>query len=287
MTSIYGSLHYDRHIPDLIIVGITYSGVDPDYESLRASDFTPTATAQISNSGGAATFVKVLEQEIMPAVEKNYRTNKKDHAIAGTSFAGLFPTYVLFNAPHLFNGYIINNPSLWYDNEKTFEYESDFAKNHDTLDVNLYMVSGGLDDVTRFNKMVTQIRSRNYKKLNFDSHIAEGMGHSGSKFEAYAKGMQFLYKRRGIKLSDDMLKDYVGDYEVAPGQNFHLNAKDGHLVIEPFMGQPETPVYALGDDQFSTRGHDITSRFVRDTNGKVTAVKVEMSEDNIIEYKKL
>lgn len=287
LVSIYGSLYYDRHIPDLIIVGITYGGTQPNYDSLRASDFTPTAIPQFPGSGDAAKFVQVLEQEIIPIITKNYRTNKKDNAIAGTSFGGLFPSYVLFTTPHLFNGYIINNPSLFYDDEKIFQYEETFAKDHDSLEANVFMVSGGLDDVKRFNRLIAQIRAHDYKKLNLKSQIAEGMGHSGSKFEGYAKGLQHLYKKQGVELPKEKLEEYVGNYEVAPGQSFHLSIKDGHLVTDPFMGQPETPVYALGDDKFSTLGFDIISRFIRDANGKVVAVETEVSRGNIMTFKKL
>ena len=231
ITSIYGSLHWDRHIPDLIIVGITYDGANPDYENLRASDLTPSKMSYFPTSGGGAKFVEVLEKEIIPIVDNTYRTNKKDRTIAGTSFAGLFPHYVLFNAPHLFNGYIINNPSLFYDDGLPFKYEEAYAKAHDTLDAKVYMVSGEFDNVPVFKKMTAQIQSRKYKKLQFDELIAGDTGHSGSKFEGYTKGMLHVYKRRGISFPEETLEEYAGEYKVGPGMdNLHIRAKEGHLI---------------------------------------------------------
>src|SRR5512138_2146676 len=34
LDSIYGGLYYDGYVPEMIIVGITYSGENPNYESL-------------------------------------------------------------------------------------------------------------------------------------------------------------------------------------------------------------------------------------------------------------
>src|SRR5689334_23293138 len=41
LDSIYGGLLFDQFVPEMIIVGITYSGEDPDYGALRAMDYTP------------------------------------------------------------------------------------------------------------------------------------------------------------------------------------------------------------------------------------------------------
>ena len=53
LASIQGGLFYDRYVPDVIIVGITYSGPDANYDSLRAVDYTPAAAAVQSRLGQA------------------------------------------------------------------------------------------------------------------------------------------------------------------------------------------------------------------------------------------
>ena len=42
LDSVYGGLNYDKFVPEMIIVGITYSGENPNYDALRAMDYTPT-----------------------------------------------------------------------------------------------------------------------------------------------------------------------------------------------------------------------------------------------------
>ena len=61
MDSVLGGLVYDKFVPDMIMVGITYSGENADYNSLRAMDYTPTPTAQVKGSGDGPKFLKFLK----------------------------------------------------------------------------------------------------------------------------------------------------------------------------------------------------------------------------------
>ena len=47
LDAVIGGLIYDKWMPDIIVVGITYSGDKPDYEELRAMDYTPTPVATV------------------------------------------------------------------------------------------------------------------------------------------------------------------------------------------------------------------------------------------------
>ena len=51
MDSVLGGLVYDKFVPEMIMVGITYSGENADYGGLRAMDYTPTATRQKRDLG--------------------------------------------------------------------------------------------------------------------------------------------------------------------------------------------------------------------------------------------
>lgn len=284
IVSIYGSVHWDGFLPDMIIVGITYAGDNPDYEGLRANDFTPTKFSQVKNSGGAELFTNVLEKEIMPFVEREYRAEKTNRSLVGTSFGGLYTHYVLFNAPDLFNNYIICNPSLWWDNKYPFKYEKQFSKKHSSLNANVYIVSGSLDAVEAHNKMVTQIESRNYENLNLESSILEGMAHSGSKFEGYARGMLHVYKIKGMKLSDVELKKYTGKYKMVGGNDsVEIIINNEHLAFKSFNGRSKVPVYAINKTKFSVeRSYKYVFDFEKTKNEKITGFKANISGNNIV-----
>lgn len=285
--SAYKGLLYDGLLPELIIVGLTYHGDKSDIRVLRSSDFTPTFTQRWPKSGGAKKFMDVFRNEIIPFIDNEYRTNKVNRAIGGNSFGGLITHYAPFNTPDLFNGYIICNPSLFYDNGVTFKYEEEFSKSHSKLNANVYMAVGQFDNVPAVNRMVDQINSRNYDSLLLESHVVEGMGHIGATFQAFTRGVQFIYRPRGISLEEEVLEQYVGSYEYLPGRNVNIIIHEGGLALKGEPSEPPAKLYALGNDKFSFMGNHRDFHFVRDENGKVTGYESEYKRDVMIRPKKI
>lgn len=95
-------------IPELIVVGI--QNVD------RSRDLTPTDDGKGGKVGGASKFLQFLETEVVPLVEKNYRTQPY-RVFAGHSLGGLFAVYSLVERPDLFNAYIAASPVLDWDKD--------------------------------------------------------------------------------------------------------------------------------------------------------------------------
>jgi predicted alpha/beta superfamily hydrolase len=62
---------------------------------VRARDFTPTKTSREATSGGAAAFLDFLEHEVIPFVDRTYRTIPSDRGLLGHSYGGLFAIYAL------------------------------------------------------------------------------------------------------------------------------------------------------------------------------------------------
>lgn len=99
-------------VPESIVVGV--ANVD------RQRDFTYPTTVAIDQqdfprAGGSTAFIEFLSQEVIPLVNKQYRTNGESMLI-GQSLGGLLATEVLFRSPDLFDQYVIVSPSLWWDN---------------------------------------------------------------------------------------------------------------------------------------------------------------------------
>jgi predicted alpha/beta superfamily hydrolase len=67
--------------------------------------------------GGSAKFRAFVRDELIPQVEKRYRTTK-ERAIVGESLAGLFVIETLVVEPELFDTYIAFDPSLWWNDAK-------------------------------------------------------------------------------------------------------------------------------------------------------------------------
>lgn len=85
----------------------------------RRRDLTgPTEVAQdrtiAPRVGGSAAFRQFLRTELIPEVERRYRTTA-ERAIIGESLAGLFVVETFFLEPGLFDAYIALDPSLWWN----------------------------------------------------------------------------------------------------------------------------------------------------------------------------
>ena len=85
VTALYGEQYYDGFIPSMIIVGITWGGVHPNPDSLRARDYTPTHVNGLPQSGGAGKFLAFIKNEVFPLIEDNYKADKNDRILVGCS----------------------------------------------------------------------------------------------------------------------------------------------------------------------------------------------------------
>ncbi|HBG69764.1 MAG: hypothetical protein A2W93_09770 [Bacteroidetes bacterium GWF2_43_63] len=125
-SSVLQSINKTDVVEPIIMVGIGYEVETFEYDVVqRTYDYTPTqdfsADSSMSfryqtpiRSGGADTFLLVLEQEIIPFVDSLFKTTE-NRTIAGHSLGGLFATYVMLEKPRLFTNYLIASPAVWWD----------------------------------------------------------------------------------------------------------------------------------------------------------------------------
>ena len=195
LDSIYGGLHYDGFVPEMIIVGITYSGTAPDYESLRAMDYTPVASSYISGSGDGPKFFTFLREQLLPFIESNYQTDPSRRVLMGSSFGGTFTLYAMFSEPRLFRGYVAASPAVPYGQAFAFHQEDDYASRHQDLPVRLFLSVGELEELADpVQEFMQVISERGYTGLEMETRIIEGERHAGNKPEAYNRGLRFIFQ---------------------------------------------------------------------------------------------
>ncbi|MCV6622599.1 MAG: alpha/beta hydrolase-fold protein [Cellvibrionaceae bacterium] len=76
------------------------------------------------NIGGSDKFRAFIRDELMPEINKRYRTSGET-AIIGESLAGLFVIETLLEEPSLFDSYLAVDPSLWWDKERLVSTATD------------------------------------------------------------------------------------------------------------------------------------------------------------------
>jgi hypothetical protein len=105
---------YSKRMPPVIMVNVS-QGSSGDVMALRARDFTPTRTSEEPGSGGAAVFLDFLEHEVIPFVDRTYRTVPSDRGLLGHSYGGLFAIYCLEERPALFQRIVAASPAMGWD----------------------------------------------------------------------------------------------------------------------------------------------------------------------------
>lgn len=149
----------------------------------RTEDYTPTVVPQDDSlkTGGAAVFARVLREEIIPFIERSYRTTG-DRGILGNSYGGLFEVYTLFEQPDLFQRYVIGSPSLWWDNGVMFARESQFARTNRQMRKRIYLAVGADEnDMMKvvMRRFADSLRAHHYEGLELTTEVLRGEGHSG------------------------------------------------------------------------------------------------------------
>jgi predicted alpha/beta superfamily hydrolase len=195
LDSIYGGLHYDKFVPAMIIVGITYSGEDPDYGALRALDYTPVRDPFFPGSGEGARFLAFFKEELIPFIESEYRADSSQRMLMGSSFGGTFTLYAMFAEPGLFRGYIAGSPIVTFGDRDVFKQEAAYAKEHSDLPVRLFLGVGELEEIAGpVAEFMQVLRERNYTGLELETRTIEGERHAGNKPEIYNRGLRFLFQ---------------------------------------------------------------------------------------------
>ena len=115
LEAVYGN-YWGHYLPHMILVGVSN-------RKNRTRDLT---TSQIKmrrgsafdyETGGAETFTKFMEEELIPYIDSKYPTMNY-RTLIGHSYAGLFTINMLVNHNHLFQNYIAIDPSLDWDDQK-------------------------------------------------------------------------------------------------------------------------------------------------------------------------
>ena len=100
-------------IEPLIIVGIDNGGME------RANEFFPTRAKFDNNTAGgkADLYGKMLLTEVMPLINKTYRTKQgpENTGLCGSSFGGIVTMHLGLMHPEVFGKLGVVSPSVWWD----------------------------------------------------------------------------------------------------------------------------------------------------------------------------
>jgi len=211
------NLTYDRgtveilarglYIPNMIVVGV------PPLQG----GYVPTPYEERGEEpAGADLSVKFLKEELIPFVEKHYRTNSF-RILHGHSVGGLFTMYTLFNYPDLFTAYIAGSPWFQTNDQYWLKNIEKMAKVRKVDDKFLFMTVGkGEAELTldTFKGLEKWMNDNPITGLTWKSAWVEG-DHGSMVGRNIYDGLQFIFSGwrmpREVLMNADLdeIKKYV------------------------------------------------------------------------------
>ena len=184
-------------IPEMIVVAID--------STIRVRDFTQTdwATAWVGG-GGADNFRRFLSTELLPAIQRSYRTDGF-RILSGHSAGGQFVLYCITAEPSLFRAYLAISPSLEWDGNLPQRSLDEFLKTTPALNAFLYVARS--DDSGRaladYEQLVDTLEATSPQGFRWHSQPFPDETHSGVPLLAQIDALRRLYA--GYLLHGDLM----------------------------------------------------------------------------------
>lgn len=191
-----GIIHYmgwNEQIPEMIVVGI--------FNTDRTRDLSPTKLQALASSGGGANFLRFIETELLPQIDKDYRTLPY-RVLVGHSLAGLF-TVDLFLNRSFFNAYLAIDPSLGWDDQIVVKKARTILSNTQSFKSSLYLAQAnnpfneGKDAGTRgksFQDFVASLAGNKSQGLRYSYAFFEKEDHFSVPLLSLYHGLTFIFE---------------------------------------------------------------------------------------------
>jgi predicted alpha/beta superfamily hydrolase len=179
---------------DLIVVGVTNTDRTRDLTPVKSTAKNAQGELQFPTSGGSDNFLKFFETELIPEVEKQYRTQPY-RILAGHSLGGLFAVHAMIAKPGLFNSYIAVSPSLQWENGETLKRAEDFLKSRKEMKVTLFASigneTGGISE--NFDKFKEALSKTNIKDFEWQAERMADEDHGSVVLRSHYFGLRKVY----------------------------------------------------------------------------------------------
>jgi predicted alpha/beta superfamily hydrolase len=185
-------------MPALIVVGIANTDRTRDLTPTHADIKNPDGTVDtFPTSGGADRFLDFIQTELVPEIEKRYRTAPY-RIFAGHSLGGLLAIHALITRPNLFNAYIAVSPSLQWDDGHTLHQAQQFFATHAELNKALFFSLGNEGSTDNpmgrnFEQLQKTLAAGAPKGLIWDSARYPDEDHSSTVLRAHYAGLRTIF----------------------------------------------------------------------------------------------
>lgn len=188
----------NNRMPPLIVVGIGNTDrtrdLTPSHADVKQEDGT---VSTYPTSGGADKFLDFIQSELMPEIEKRYRTAPY-RIFAGHSFGGLLAIHTLVARPDLFEAYIAVSPSLQWDSGRTLHQAQQFFAGRSELKKTLFFSLASEGNTPNpmgenFEQLKKTLTAGVPKGMVWESARYPDEDHGSTVFRAHYAGLKMVF----------------------------------------------------------------------------------------------
>jgi predicted alpha/beta superfamily hydrolase len=250
-------LNQNGRIAELIVVGITNTDRTRDLTPVKSTAKDPAGNLQAPTSGGADNFLKFIETELIPQIEKQYRVQPY-RIFAGHSLGGLFAIHSMITKPGLFNSYIAVSPSLQWENKEAMKRVEEFLKNQKEMKATLFVSIGNEPGAIgeTFDSLKELLSKTDIKGFEWQAERMSDEDHGSVVLRSHYVGLRKVYE--GWRAPRDLKSGAViGGLKGADAHYKKLSEKFGYNIPVPenlinqmgyqflFDGKPDEAIAAF------------------------------------------
>lgn len=196
--------------PPVVLVGIGYKDFAA-MDSLRNRDDTYPAAIpeyEMGVSGGAGKFLSFINTELVPYIDKKYRTDTLKRVLMGHSLGGYFTTYAflqqLTGNSNIFSSYIAASPSIHYNKYWLLnQLKAVSVRTNKAAKVKMYITYGSEEDaesqtdssIIKLGNLqhqladIISVKQAGYTDYKMD--IFSNLSHMDTQLPTFIKGLQW------------------------------------------------------------------------------------------------
>jgi predicted alpha/beta superfamily hydrolase len=189
----------------------------------------------------STSFSNYLEKELVPYIDKTYRTLPKERVFFGWQRAAAFGIEVLASKPNLFKGYFIASPT--YLSAQRISNVGNMLDKATSLDNYLYFTLGDVEawSLDNTNALATVLKEKANNKLKWNYDLFTDENHYSTTIITMNKGLKTFFK----------------EYPPIRYYSFDQFKKDGGIAGLKTLFKDRGERY-----QISTDVHDDTKRYL-------------------------
>lgn len=192
----------NEQIPEMIVVAVSNTNRTRDLTPTKSKSGIGANDAQaFASSGGGDNFLRFLETELLPQIDKDYRTLPY-RLLVGHSLGGLFAVDSFLDQ-RVFNAYIAIDPSLAWDDQVIVRKAKSILASNRTFKSSLYIAQAnnpfdeGRNAGTRgqaFQAFITSLASNKSEGLRHSYAFFENEDHFSVPLLSLYHGLLFIFE---------------------------------------------------------------------------------------------